>query len=294
MHSGDSVTPEDAFAALGSERRVSILRILATAEEGGATATAFSEIYERIDIDSTSQLAYHLDKLDDVFVRKAGEGYVLTQAGDRVVRAIRSGTYTHRPRFERTTLEGHCPTCGPATLTAAFRDPFLPVECDACGTAVVTYDLPPAESNDRTAMEVLQACDRRVHHEYAMAIQGSCPLCSGSTDVSVRQHDRGDESRWYCVARCEQCSNQVYAPIEVRLISHPSVVSLYWAHGVDVTSIPFWEIRASFECWETEVLATDPFQCQVTVRYQGDERRLRLDESLHVTVLNEKSPAPID
>ncbi|WP_435348785.1 ArsR/SmtB family transcription factor [Haloarchaeobius sp. HRN-SO-5] len=280
----DPDSPADAFAAVGNEWRVAILRTLADAADQDRPVRSFSEIYDRLDIESTSQLSYHLEYLDGVFVRKSGDGYSLTQAGDRVVRAIRAGTYTDRPSFERTELDGQCPVCPATTLVAAFRDGFLTVECDACGTRVVTYDLPPAEARRETPLAVLRSCDQRVHQEYATAVRGTCPTCGGATDVEPKRHDGPEPLDYYGVATCEQCGHQVFAPLGVRLLYHPAVVSFFWDHGVDATAVPFWQVHAVLDDWEVDRVQSDPPRFAVTVACDGETMRVELDEALRVSL----------
>jgi DNA-binding transcriptional ArsR family regulator len=58
------VDAERAFSALAHELRLDVLRVLADAAESGAPERSFSEIYDAVDVDSTSRLSYHLDALD--------------------------------------------------------------------------------------------------------------------------------------------------------------------------------------------------------------------------------------
>lgn len=282
MPTDSPVTPETAFAALGNEIRVAVLRVLGEAEDSDERGLSFSDIYDRIDIDSTSQLSYHLDKLDGVFVRASADGYVLTQAGDRVVRAVRAGAYTERPSFPRTELDGRCPACGATTLAAAYHDPLLEVQCVDCDTTVVTYDLPPAEAADRTPMEVLRSCDGRVHQEYATALAGTCATCGGRTDVTVEP--REESAGYSCVAECRRCRHRVFAPLPVRLRYHPAVVAFYWAHGVDASAIPFWEIVDYLDDWTVERVTSDPDRFHATLTLDGDRLHLTVDETLDVSV----------
>ncbi|WP_255197836.1 winged helix-turn-helix domain-containing protein [Halorarius litoreus] len=300
MATDSRLAPEEAFAALGNELRVTVLRVLAEAAADAATdderGLSFTEIYDRVDIDSTSQLSYHLDKLDGMFVRRSPDGYRLTQAGDRVVRAVRSGTYTATPTFPRTELDGRCHACRATTLVAEYRDPLLVVDCTACDTRVVTYDLPPAESVDRTPLEVLQSCDQRVHHEYGMALQGTCAMCGGRTEVSTRTRDPPDDDAstddastdgapgYLCVAACRSCQHEVYAPLEVRLLYHPAVVSFYWQQGVDASTIPFWNVATYLTDWRVDRVSTDPDRFHVTVVYSDERLHLAVDDELAVSV----------
>lgn len=295
MVTDSRLAPEVAFAALGNELRVTILRVLAEATADAATdderGLSFTEIYDRVDIDSTSRLSYHLDKLDGTFVRKSPDGYRLTQAGDRVVRAVRSGAYTETPTFPRTELDGRCHACRATTLVAEYRDPLLVVNCTACTTRIVTYDLPPAESVNRTPLEVLRSCDQRVHHEYGMALRGTCAMCGGRTEVSTRTRDAPDDDApdddapgYLCVAACRSCQHEVYAPLEVRLLYHPAVVSFYWQQGVDASTIPFWNIATYLMDWRVDRVGTDPDRFHVTVVHGDDHLQLAVDDQLGVSV----------
>jgi len=62
----NGASPGEAFAALGNENRVEILRAFADAQSEERLPLAFSDLYDRVDIDGTNQLAYHLDKLEGV------------------------------------------------------------------------------------------------------------------------------------------------------------------------------------------------------------------------------------
>jgi hypothetical protein len=272
----------EAFAALGNELRVTVLRVLAEAEDADeGRGLSFTEIYDRVPIDSTSQLSYHLDKLDGLFVRDSPDGYVLTQAGDRIVRVVRAGAYTEQPSFPRTELDGRCPACRATTLVAEYRDPLLEVACADCDTTVVTYDLPPAEAADRTPMETLHSCDQRVHQEYATALRGTCATCGGRTDVSVEP--REGPVGYLCVAECRRCQHRVFAPFEVRLCYHPAVVAFYWDHGIDAAGTPFWRIVDYVDDWTIERVATDPDRFHATVTHGDDHLHLVVDEHLDVS-----------
>lgn len=277
-----SQSPGDAFAALGNEVRISILRTVADAVEEQGDGLRFKAIYDRVDVDSTSQLSYHLTKLDGAFLRKSDEEYALTQAGERVVRAVRSGAYDERPSFEATTIEGNCPSCGTATLSVAYRDSLLTVSCASCESPVVTYDLPPAAGEGRTTTELLHSCNRRAHHEYSTALQGTCASCGGKTTVDARESERHDG--YTCLAECDQCGLQLFAPLEVRLFYHPAVVAFYWERGEDVSNVPLWRLPAYIGDWTISESGDGGLPCDVTVVCDGDELQTTVDEDLDVTV----------
>lgn len=85
---GDTtLTPDDAFAVLGNETRLEILRSLSDADG----PVSFSDLREHVGMRDSGQFNYHLDKLVGHFVTQADDGYALRQAGDRVIEAILSG-----------------------------------------------------------------------------------------------------------------------------------------------------------------------------------------------------------
>jgi DNA-binding transcriptional ArsR family regulator len=66
---GASLFPDEAFAALGNEIRMEMLRAL-----GDADGTlSFSELYDRLDAGDSGQFTNRLDKLLAHYVRKTDE-----------------------------------------------------------------------------------------------------------------------------------------------------------------------------------------------------------------------------
>ncbi|KAB1191198.1 MULTISPECIES: winged helix-turn-helix domain-containing protein [Haloferax] len=263
--------PESAFGALGSELRLDILQILESAARESASRLTFSDLYERLDIESTSQLSYHLGRLDGVFVQKSGDKYGLTQAGERVVRAVYAGTYTEHPSFETVSIDGRCPHCGHTALLAAFEEPFLSVTCGECGETVAKYDLPPAQAVGRSPKEVLRSCDRRVYHELGMAIDGTCPTCGGIMDASGRQRTPPRTDEYVVTASCRRCFNQVYAPVELCVFYHPALVAAYWSDGRDATSVRPWNVYSYTIDWEVTFTSVDPFEARVETDVLDDQ-----------------------
>jgi Fe-S cluster biogenesis protein NfuA len=221
-------------------------------------------------------LSYHLDHLEGLFLRSTGSGYELNRAGEDVVRAILVGSFTETPSFDPLRLSGDCPGCPGSTFEATYDDDLLTVRCVDCEMRIVTYDLPPAAVVGRDGREVLASCDRRARNEYAVAVRGTCSKCGGSTTVRVEEREAEGRTDPYAVASCDRCRNEVFAPLGVRVLSHPAVVSFYWARGVDATEVPFWDVSRYVREWDVEVASTDPLSASVTVRYDGDALSLRL------------------
>ncbi|GAB7094593.1 winged helix-turn-helix domain-containing protein [Halolamina litorea] len=264
-----------AFTALGSEHRIEILRVLVEAVENDEPGLSFTELHDRTAIDSSSQFSYHLEELADVFVTESDGEYAPTSAGERVVRAIRSGIYAEEPSFEPTTVDGHCPECGETTLSAAYRERHLSVACADCGTTVVTYDLLPAEAEGRSSMETLRSCNRRVLREYDTAVAGTCPTCSGTTTATI---DAGPDGEYACVATCDRCELRVYGPVELALFGHPAVIAFYWERGIDVTDLPLWRLPAFIGDAERHVVERDPLALKITLHHDGGTLTARIDD----------------
>lgn len=287
--SEDDLSPDEAFAILGNELRVEILRTLWTeerAEDGQRepTGLSFSELCERVDATNSSQFSYHLDRLDGAFVRSTDEGYRLTRAGEKVVRAILAGTYNERPDFEPVELEGLCPACQATCFEARHEDEILVVRCTDCETRLLSYALSPQQVENRTPREVVESADRYVREEFAMAIGGVCAECAGKMTSHVRPSGEPLQDRYLEVAECEGCGHRLTAPVEARLTYHPAVIAFYWERGVDVTDEPFWGTftRLHSEEWETECLSSEPYEFRVVISLDGDELRVELDGDLEV------------
>lgn len=93
----DGLAPSEAFQALASEVRVTVLCELLAAERAGETPCSFSQLQEAADADSSARFAHHLRQLDGHFVRQSTDGYELTPAGRRAARTIVSGAFTSPP-----------------------------------------------------------------------------------------------------------------------------------------------------------------------------------------------------
>ncbi|PSP88690.1 ArsR family transcriptional regulator, partial [Halobacteriales archaeon QS_4_66_20] len=126
---GESTTlsAAEAFDIVGDETRLLILKTLAEANE----PLAYSELFDRIEYDDSSNFTYHLEKLVGHFVRKTEEGYAPRLTGRRVVEAIFSGVVTDTPVVERTDVDMACMYCGSQT-EMAYYDEVAVIYCREC------------------------------------------------------------------------------------------------------------------------------------------------------------------
>ena len=83
----------DAISALGNRTRLEILLALAIAERDRREqwlTLSFTDLYDAVDLDSTSQFSYHLDRLVGPFIAETPDGYRLTYGGDKIVQIGRA------------------------------------------------------------------------------------------------------------------------------------------------------------------------------------------------------------
>lgn len=295
----------EAFAVLGNEHRIDILRAVAdaereAAERGDPYALSFSELFDRVDADASSQFAYHLDRLTGAFLQETDDGYRFTAAGERVVRSVLAGTYTEDPTFDPVTVEGRCPACDTTTLEAAYDGDRLAVHCADCGTHVFSQTLPPSAVRERSPGAVLESGSRRSRQDFSLAVRGTCPTCAGVTDVDAR---RGDTDEWLLVCACRQCGQSVFAPVAFAVLDHPAVVAFHWEHGVNLADRPVWRLVVDLlsDRWSVDVETEAPFAATLTVTFGDDELHVDLGADYRVvrarTVTTrpgdpESSPAP--
>jgi hypothetical protein len=269
------------------------LDILRAVWESPAEGVSFSEIRERVGSPNSGQFNYHLGKLRGHFLRETGDGYELTQAGLEVVRAVLAGTMTERPRVDPEPIDGDCATCG-GRLTVRY-DEHAVVECADCGRVAMWNEFPPAGLDDRTAGELATAFDRWTRHRFRLAMDGVCPSCAGKTATSLVEggerveeaEDDGDAEVTgdgvATVHRCGTCKYEARVPLLGHVARHPAVVSLFYDAGVDVTDLPYWELQALADGYETAVLSEEPWAARVTIETADRRLRLTLDEHLDVT-----------
>jgi len=116
-----ALSPDDAFAVLGDETRIEILQTLGEAD----APLSFSELREHVGTSDSGQFNYHLNKLKGHFIRKADIGYMLSQAGTRMVEAVLSGAVTEAPHVGLTEIDASCHYCG-APIAVIYREPQTP------------------------------------------------------------------------------------------------------------------------------------------------------------------------
>ena len=300
MDENTKLPPDEAFDIVGDEVRSQVLRALGEADE----PLSYSELLDRIEYDSTN-FHYHLDKLVGHFIRKTEAGYVLRQAGGRVVKAILSGAVTEYPILERTPVETPCFLCG-GTLEMSYRQEIVGLFCTDCGgTRTGTSDptgqatqpptdivgalgLPPAGIYGRTPSESLRAAEIWTISQGQAVARDVCPWCSASLEHTVSVCENHDPSQDHC-DECDHrfgvhvhiaCSNCIFEQTSIvtaRLLSNRDVMTFMLNHGIDPISPDAFHLTAK----ET-IHSTDPLEVSFTFTADSDTLTVTVGQDLSV------------
>lgn len=278
----------EAIEALGDRRRLEILFALADREWERRTAghaMSFTELYDEVDVDSTSQFAYHLKRLVGRFVTETSEGYRLTHAGDRIVRAVRSGLYESTPTFEAVDVDGACPFCRESELVADSHDERFVVRCAACDGTLLVDSFPRSQAANRSPSEVAESFGHRIWGSFVATRGGVCPVCYGRVDTSVDSHEREGRTFHTITGTCRACRIVIHFPIEVPVAFHPVAAAFLWRHGVSLFETPLWELlgHVTSDDWTTEVESTVPLAARFEITLDDETLVLAMDDALTVT-----------
>lgn len=302
-----TLSPDDAFALLGSETRVAILRTLGEASD----PLPFSDLHDRVDVRDSGQFNYHLEKLVGHFVRKTEDGYTLSRMGRRIVEAVLSGAVTETPDLERTLVDEHCEYCG-APVEMTWKEGSIRLFCTECsgrygraysgerGGDIVDegylgrLPLPPAGVRDRTPTEVFQTAWVTGTLEVYSLAAGICPRCSATVERTVdvcEDHDASDGpcdtcESIYAVKLGFHCSNCIYESgggVGLGLIANTELLDFVTDHGLNpIDPDSTQTVNRVTQNYDLEVLSTDPLRARLTFSLDDDSLSLTIDEELNV------------
>lgn len=286
----DDRTATDVFGLLADETRLDVLRTIAVAQSeadhtSGPAELSFSTLYDRVDVDGTSKLSYHLGELEGLFLRKRDARYSLTHAGERIVRLLLSENYGAPTGFEGAEVPGTCPFCGATSLEAGLERQFLTVTCRNCERGVAGYEVTPAQVRNRSASAVVEALTHRMNAHYRQVRGGVCPSCGGTLSFEVVDVGEPEDDPFHAIDQCSDCLRSYSAPLTIRSTYHPETIAFCWERGVDVLGSAPWELIGYVRegRWSGTRTATDPDAYEVVYRLDGDALRLELDADLAVT-----------
>lgn len=301
-----TLSPDEAFALLGNDRRIRILRRLGEADR----PLTFTELFDDSEMRDSGNFTYHLEKLTGHFVRQTEDGYVLRQAGNRVVEAILSGAVTESPVLEPTPSEKPCSYCG-APIAMTYYEEQVRKYCTECGGTYGTerepggalvpdeygylgsLNLPPAGVQRRVPFDILSAAYTWSLLEHFAWAGGLCPRCSAAPNCSVaicEDHSTDEgvcqtcDSRYAIQVRyeCANCPAEHSGVFVDHLLTEPSLLEFLLDHGVNPLSPPVKHFSATVWVYEEELIAADPFRAAFTFTADGDSLTLTVDDDLAV------------
>lgn len=297
---------DDAFALLGNETRMAILRelwevrdpFLSTAEN----ALSFTELRERVGVSDPGQFNYHLGHLVGTFLARTDEGYVLPPNAVNMLRAaiVRAGI--EDVSLPPMPTEDPCPLCG-GDVEAMYADDMLIVRCTKCpgeyesevspeGTLIASQIFPKPGIEGRDGQELWQAI---IDHSAVAAfgfLRGLCPECavrptfstSVCTDHATDGICEGCGSTQAALAtvHCENCDFAWRVPAWIPAMVHPEVIGFFHDHGLDaVGGLTLDVYNAMLTAAET-VRSVDPLRLEEAVELDGDELTVIVDDELSV------------
>jgi len=291
---GAEQTAEQVFQLLSDGTRLDVLRTVAVAQHEnkrtGVARLSFSEIYDRVDVDDTSKLSYHLGELTGTFLRKHEGGYAFTHAGEQLVRFVLAENYRQPPDIGPIETEGGCQFCGETTLRAVLEDQYFMMYCTACDRGANAYRVRPAQVRERTGDELIDAVIREQVGDLLKARRGVCPDCAGRVETEV--WDAADlpfpdktPVSFLTVSDCRDCLRFLSLPLPAAAAYHPESVSFHWERGVDILGSGVWEFNRYLHDgrWTSERVAPDSDEYRVELRRGTSTLRLFLDERAVVT-----------
>lgn len=274
---------EESFSSVADKTRISILQAI---WEGKENPMSFSAIRKASGVDDSGQFNYHLGKLRPEFVRKRNEGYELTSAGQKMIGAAVSGTYTDRDVDIDPIEVGECPNC-PGELEATYENEYIRIECPECELTITEgLTAPPVLASNIEPEELPQVFSRLLITKAQMMNRGFCLLCGGHMERSLKRDggDSGDVTSDHLTVliECRSCGHATTQVVGVAILDHPAVVSFLYDHGIDVRETPIWEFDWMAEP-HAEVANEDPIRIETAIEIDEDRLELTLDETLSVT-----------
>ncbi|WP_164471844.1 winged helix-turn-helix domain-containing protein [Halosimplex salinum] len=280
----DGADPEDAFALVGNETRAAILRALGETPHEGVS---FSDLRERVDPDIDSgQFNYHLSQLTGQFVDDDDEGYTLRAEGLALYRLIRAGTVNRRASVEPFEVGLDCYFCD-APVEGEYEDGTFELRCPDCEHMYSHAQFPPSTVETGDTSDLLDRVDQYNRHKMLAYARDVCPICVSPLDTEfVPGEDVWSEGSErfdvFVSTDCEHCGASHYMSVGLAVLYHPAVVAFFHDHGVDVTSVPHWELEWAMTDEYLTVRSTDPWEVALSVPAGDETLELVVDEELTV------------
>jgi len=280
----------DAFSLLGDSVRLDIVRVLW--EAGRGNAVPFSELYDRVDVSDTGQFNYHRQQLVPHYVRKSEDGYRLTQAGERVARAVNAGIYTENTEMEDFDVRGPCYDCGSGNLRGEYVGGRFRIDCRDCDNRVLNVGVPPSAARGRDPPEFVDAYEVWARTRTEQAKRGVCPVCSGPMEPGRSEPIRDTvDVDVQAVFDCAVCDRRVVSSFGTLALWHEDVESFLREREASLLEQPYWSVERAMTDRHTALVSEDPPRYRVTFRADDDVCTVEFDDDLTVV---ETSVRPAD
>lgn len=286
----DSEPPdaEEAFSLLSKSLRLDIIRVLWQAGRGNPVR--FSELYDRVDVRGTSRFNYHLQQLVPHYVRKSEEGYRLTEAGERIVRAVNAGIYTEYTEMAGFDVRGACYDCGSAALRGEYVGGRFRIDCRECDNRVLNVGVPPSAATGRTPSEFVTAYEVWARTRVEQAKNGLCPVCNGPMEPGRSNPIRDTlDTAIQAVFDCNACDRRVVSSFGTLALWHEAVESFLHEHDESLLERPYWAVEQAMTDRHATLVAEEPFRYRIAFRTADAACVVDFDADLEVVELSVES-----
>jgi ribosomal protein L37E len=315
-HALAELTPEEAFATLGNEIRLDIIRVLWNANAAHeyddvtdvADSLAYSELRQRAEVEDNGKFNYHLSKLVPQFVRRTDDGYRLGGAGKRIARTVIAVSGPESVDLP-AELDRECPVCtGP--LSVSYEDQWLRITCEDCDGlfgdmapdgALFFTNYPAAGLADRTAASAFETGFYRCILDVASVMRDVCPECAGSitattavcefhsVDTRAPCGRCGTRFPAWAEVRCESCGFAKRLPVEAYVMGLTPTIGFLDDLGIDILAPSFEEVLELLRERIETTVPDDGGSVTVTIGGERDLLEVSLAEDLTVLKLDRRS-----
>lgn len=302
------LTPDEAFATLGNEIRLDILRVLwetgAAHEYDDVSDTAgtlsFSALRRRVEIEDNGQFNYHLSQLVPAFVRRTDDGYRLSGAGQQIARSVIAVSGT--AAVDASSIDRACPLCE-APLAVSYEEQWLRISCTGCeglfgdetpDGSVFLSTYPAAGLATRPPEDALETGFYRCMLDIAYLMRDVCRECGGAITASMTHCEShrttatapcqscGNRFPVWVEQRCDGCRFAKRLPAEAFVLGLTPVISFLYDLGIDILAPAFDDVIELLQHRSETTVASDPLRVTVTIRGEGERLVVALDEDMQV------------
>jgi hypothetical protein len=305
----EGLTPDEAFAVLGNEIRLDIVRVLWNADAAfeyddvsdSAETISFSELRRRVDIDDNGKFNYHLSRLVPHFVRQTADGYRLSGAGKQIARTVIAVSGPETVEFSGD-FEQDCPVCA-APLTAVYEDQWLRISCTGCDGvfgdkapdgAIFFSNYPAAGLTDRSPDEAFATGFYRCMLDITYMMRDVCRECAGAITASMTVCDAhrtrdgdpcsscGTRFPVWAELRCDTCGFAKCLPVEAFVMGLTPAIGFLDDLGIDVLAPSFGEVVDLLQNRFETTITEDPTRVTVAIRGEAETLSISLDDDMSV------------